>query len=248
MAESEIEYAKRVYNYYLMKGYEPVQAAAMAANSAHEGPGGPTQLGDSGTAFGRFQWRGERQARLQQYAKERGLDPTKDSTQFDFADYELRNQEKGPGQQFFTATTPEEANDAMMNYLRPAGQEKGARAVPSYNSRLQMAQQFQGLPQTAVAYSMAPTKNIGLGPQGAMQIPDVTLPVQTAAVPGIATATPDALDPYRGLLGPSRMSMNYGSGLLAAANTPGFTPMAFPVLQPHYGNPAALQYLRGLLG
>jgi hypothetical protein len=93
-----------------------------------------------------------------------------------------------------------------------------------------------------------PVQNIGMGPQPAMQIPDVTPPVQTAAVPGIATSTPDALDPYRGLLGPSRMSMNYGSGLLAAANTPGFTPMAFPVLQPHYGNPQALQYLRGLLG
>ncbi len=57
MADGELAYPMRAYAYYMDKGLPPHQAAALAANSAHEGPESTRQLGDKGTALGRFQWR-----------------------------------------------------------------------------------------------------------------------------------------------------------------------------------------------
>lgn len=229
---AELDYPKQVFAYYTAKGLPPHQAAALAANSAHEGPGGSTQLGDNGTAFGRFQWRGERQQGLKDYAKANNLDPTADQTQWDYALHEMQTTEKGPGQQFLTSTTPQEANDAMMNFLRPAGQENGPRGVPSYNSRLQMAQQLQGLPQSDIALAMPPSQNIGLGPQGAMQQADAAPP----SIEDAAKAAYAALPATSGLLAAktpdyNRMATQGGMGLMAAGSPqPSWQPQAMGLL------------------
>jgi len=116
-----MEFGQRAYQFYVNKGYSPVQAAALAGNAMAESRGSTTVTGDAGKALGLFQWHPDRQANLNRFATSQGLDPRSEQTQLAFKDWELRNTEAGAGRKLFAAQTPEEANAAVLSSLRPSG-------------------------------------------------------------------------------------------------------------------------------
>jgi len=116
-----MDFGKRAYQFYISKGYSPVQAAALAGNAMAESRGSTTVTGDAGKALGLFQWHPDRQANLNRFAASQGLDPRSEETQLAFKDWELRNTEAGAGRKLFAAQTPEEANAAVLSSLRPSG-------------------------------------------------------------------------------------------------------------------------------
>lgn len=116
-----MSFEKRATDFYTQIGYEPHQAAALAGNALAESGGDPTIRGDSGAAFGLFQWHPDRQDRLRDFATSRGLDMNAENTQLAFMDYELQTTESRAGAQLRNARTPEEANAAVLASLRPRG-------------------------------------------------------------------------------------------------------------------------------
>lgn len=116
-----MEFGQRAYQFYINKGYAPVQAAALAGNAMTESSGSTSVVGDKGKALGLFQWHPDRQANLNRFAASQGLDPRAEETQLAFKDWELRNTEAGPGRKLMAAQTPEEANAAVLASLRPSG-------------------------------------------------------------------------------------------------------------------------------
>lgn len=116
-----MEFGQRAYQFYVNKGYSPVQAAALAGNAMAESRGSTTVTGDAGRALGLFQWHPDRQANLNRFAASQGLDPRLEQTQLAFKDWELRNTEASAGRKLFAAQTPEEANAAVLSSLRPSG-------------------------------------------------------------------------------------------------------------------------------
>jgi hypothetical protein len=116
-----MDFGQRAYQFYVNKGYSPVQAAALAGNAMAESRGSTTVTGDAGKALGLFQWHPDRQANLNRFATSQGLDPRSEQTQLAFKDWELRNTEAGAGRKLFAAQTPEEANAAVLSSLRPSG-------------------------------------------------------------------------------------------------------------------------------
>lgn len=115
------EFGRRAYNYYLGRGYRPVQAAALAGNAMAESGGRTDITGDQGKALGLFQWHPDRQARLTQYAQSQGLDPKSEQAQLGFFDWELSNTERKAGEMLRAAQTPEQAQAAVLASLRPKG-------------------------------------------------------------------------------------------------------------------------------
>ena len=116
-----MEFGQRAYQFYVNKGYSPVQAAALAGNAMAESSGSTSIVGDKGRALGLFQWHPDRQANLNRFAASQGLDPRLEQTQLAFKDWELRNTEAAPGKMLMSATTPEQANAAVLASLRPSG-------------------------------------------------------------------------------------------------------------------------------
>jgi hypothetical protein len=116
-----MEFGQRAYQFYVNKGYSPVQAAALAGNAMAESSGSTSIVGDKGKALGLFQWHPDRQANLNRFATSQGLDPRLEQTQLAFKDWELRNTEAAPGKMLMSATTPEQANAAVLASLRPSG-------------------------------------------------------------------------------------------------------------------------------
>lgn len=116
-----MNFGQRAYEFYISRGYTPPQAAALAGNAMAESGGSPTIRGDAGKALGIFQWHPDRQANLQRFASQAGLDPMSEQAQLAFKDWELRNTEAAAGRRLFAATTPEQANAAVLSSLRPSG-------------------------------------------------------------------------------------------------------------------------------
>lgn len=248
------------FDFYTGLGYAPHLAAAMAGNIMSEGPGGPTQRGDGGQALGRFQWHPDRQENLFRFAKENNLDPMTDEAQLRFADWELRNTERKAGDQFFAAKSLEQANNAMMGYLRPAGYSPDSpQGVPSYVNRYNLGAGLINAPNMAVALAMPPTKNIGLGPQPVMQQPapdprtagDADLGGYGGS-PRLPDKSSEGLLANRNYQDALRLASQGGAGLLAAGSPQQtWQPSQMPMLQPNRGDPQALarlpNFIRGLL-
>lgn len=104
------------------KGYAPHAAAAIVGHGIQESGLKPNgAVGDNGTAFGMFQWRGPRAQALQQYAGQRGLDWKTMDAQLSFLDHELNTTEKRAGDALRGAADVRGATRAMMDFERPAG-------------------------------------------------------------------------------------------------------------------------------
>lgn len=115
------DFTKRAFSYYQRLGYTPVQAAALAGNAYHESGGDPLRPGDNGKAFGLFQWHPDRKAGLFDFAKGQGLDPENEETQLAYAHNELNGPESKAGKALKSATTLQDANNAVLGFLRPSG-------------------------------------------------------------------------------------------------------------------------------
>ena len=122
------------------RGYSPVAIAASIGNASQENGlrtnGAP---GDNGTAFGAFQWRGDRYRNLQNTATAMGKawdDPTVQANHwFNELDGKYGG-EKPYGDALKAARNGQEANDAVIRSLRPAGSQNGPRAAHNYSGRM----------------------------------------------------------------------------------------------------------------
>jgi Phage tail lysozyme len=70
-------------------GYNPNAQAAILGNIRQESNFRPRDVGDSGTAHGQFQWRGDRWGKEQAYARSKGLDPYSPASNIGFMDQEV---------------------------------------------------------------------------------------------------------------------------------------------------------------
>jgi hypothetical protein len=153
MADDFLNYA---FEYWLKKGYAPHQAAALAGQAQWESGGNPTAVGDSGTAFGSFQWRGDRRQRLNATA-----DPKSIPGQLDFANWELSNTEKGAGDALRNAKDYTEATNAVLGYLRPQGYTaKNPAGSHGYADRYNIGANLLNQPQMAQVLAMPPTQQV----------------------------------------------------------------------------------------
>lgn len=113
-------------------------AAALSGHGQWESSGSSTIEDPRGEgSIGFYQWRLDRRTGLNDFARARGLNPLDENTQLAFADWELSNTERGAGDQLRAATNMTEANEALMNYLRPAGWTKSnPQAGHAWSNRL----------------------------------------------------------------------------------------------------------------
>lgn len=142
-----MENAQLAFNYFVSKGWTPVQAAGIVGNLMQEsGPGLDINVvGDSGTAFGIAQWRGDRLDALQAYAAANGVPWQQLSTQLAFVDQELRTTESRAGEALRAATTVDGATAAMIGYERPAGWTAATpQSGHGWSNRLAFATQLVG--------------------------------------------------------------------------------------------------------
>lgn len=147
---------QRVYQFFLGKGLSPQAAAAMTGQAMAESfPHiDPRAGGDSGTAFGTFQWNNDRLEGLAKFAEDNGLLPDELETQLEYAWQELNSTEKSALEGLTSARNLEEATDAAIGFERPEGWSRGnPRAGHNWSGRQTYAQQvfnaFSGLPPMA---------------------------------------------------------------------------------------------------
>jgi hypothetical protein len=127
--------ARDIYNEFRRLGYSDAAAAGITGNYVWESGLRPGALGDQGTAFGLAQWRLERRAALEAYARSQGKSPDDPGTQIQFTHRELQTSESMTGGLLRAATTPEEAARIFAaGFERPkgtdySGREKLARSI-----------------------------------------------------------------------------------------------------------------------
>jgi hypothetical protein len=140
---------QQAYQYLIAQGYTPVAAAGIVGNLVQESGVNPTvNPGDSGTAHGIAQWRGDRWSGLQDYAKQNRGSVNDLNTQLGYLDYELRNNYGDTYQKLMSARSPGDAAGAFaLGYERPKGAETGiASNVDGWGNRLNAAQSIYGSP------------------------------------------------------------------------------------------------------
>ena len=92
--------AEKAFNYFVGKGLSPQQAAGIVGNLHAESgvnPGIQEQnpIGNGRGGYGIAQWTGPRRNQLENFARQRGTDPSDMATQLDFLWSELNSSEKG---------------------------------------------------------------------------------------------------------------------------------------------------------
>lgn len=237
-----MSFSQRAYQFYIERGYAPVQAAAMAGNADWESRGSTSALGDSGTASGLFQWRGDRQKGLQEWAKTNGFDPKDETAQLAYADYELRNSENASGKKLFAAQTLADANDALMGFLRPAGYtpdnpQGGHGYVNRYNNAAGLLN-MPSMTNTTGKLALPPMLSTNIGAAPGDNAPSVSSSGDygfadlSGAYGGLGSSTTPTVDDVtkmkkRAPVAPGGGLLGDGMGLMAAATPrmPGFQPM-----------------------
>ncbi|MBM7483306.1 hypothetical protein ACVWWI_003378 [Bradyrhizobium sp. USDA 3686] len=118
--------SQSAYDYYVSQGLEPHQAAGIVGNL--QGESGQdlnpyaTNKGDGrdgSDSIGIAQWNGPRAQALKDYAASQGVPWTDLNIQLDFLHRELKGSENSAYRQLLSATTPEEAGQAMLAFERP---------------------------------------------------------------------------------------------------------------------------------
>lgn len=147
-------------------GLKPEQAAGVVGNLAHESGNfrtlqeiKPTVPGSRG-GYGYAQWTGPRRFAFEQFAHERGLDPTSYEANYGFLKHELQN--TGEGKVLAALRQAGDVNSATQvfsdQFLRPG--------VPAMDSRLRFASQYAGSGQSA-----APALTAALGNGQPVNVP-----------------------------------------------------------------------------
>jgi hypothetical protein len=132
------------YNYFLDKGYSPVQASGIVGGLYGETDNlNTTQKHDmgqvrSGYGLGIAGWNDDRLQGLKEYAAKNGGDIYNLDTQLGYVDHELRTTESGAMSRLQAAKTPAQAGQAMLSYFRPAGWDQPG----AHPERAQNAERF----------------------------------------------------------------------------------------------------------
>lgn len=250
------DFRNRAFQYFTQQGWSPHAAAALAGQGNWESRGNPVQIHDGGIGIGLYGWNGDRRKGLYSFAAQNNLDPENEDTQLKFAQHELTaGNERKWGDALKNAGDLSGATNAVLGYLRPSGwTEQNPMGGHGYVQRYNEAAPLVNVSPMAQALAMGPTKNIGFGPQPAMQqaaapADDYRDMVGYGGSPPLMPETKkkDDRDPY------AQMAA-YGRGLLAAgAPQQAMQPMQVPMGQAYRGNGNALSLLdsltkRGLLG
>lgn len=174
-------------------GYTPEGAAGVVGNALQESTFGHSLKpgGDGGTAFGEFQWRGDRWTNFQNYAKQNQLDPKDWKTAYRFMDHEAGTAAGGNiREQIRTAKDPvHAANLFALKFERPQGAETGnANNIHGIGNRrgharnalgwLNVAQPPVGKVETAAVPPVNDNQQSGVIPEynapgRAMTMPDI---------------------------------------------------------------------------
>jgi hypothetical protein len=127
------------------RGYRPLDIAASIGNASQESGFRTDALGDNGSAHGGFQWRLDRFGNLQKTAGAMGKAWTDPLVQANHWYNELEGSEKRNGDRLRAATTPEDANAAVVMALRPAGSQNGPTSAHNWDGRLNAVKEAFGL-------------------------------------------------------------------------------------------------------
>jgi hypothetical protein len=186
------KFADRAYDYFLGQGWAPHQAAALAANAQWESGGSPTVQDPRGEgSLGLYQWRLDRRDALNKFAADRGLSPTDEVTQLQFAQHELTGSEKSAGDRLRAAGDLKSAQDAMMHFLRPAGYTpSNPGGGHAYAQRFNLAAPYVGAEAMSVPIGAGPGANpvMAVGPPPSPPMPEGGLLTQST---DDAPMTPD---------------------------------------------------------
>lgn len=135
----------------------PNALAAVMGHAQIESAGfNPNASGDQGTAHYMLQWRKDRQTRIEQFAQENGKDPSDPYIQGRFAAWEMQNTEKEAGSRILGAKNLAEANEGMVQFLRPAGAAGGMRTVMHGRERALASQAWSKKLTGATAKTVEP--------------------------------------------------------------------------------------------
>lgn len=158
------------------RGYTPVQAAALVGHIIQESGGNPGALNEKEGAHGLLQWRLDRWDNLQNFAKERGVDPSDPNLQLDFIKREMSGPEAKAGTKFNAAADLPSASAALKSYIRFGDDSAGTRLANA-----------QGL-LSGQAGMLSP------GPQVAAGAPSAPPPTSAAATPTDSPVAPPPQD------------------------------------------------------
>lgn len=153
------------FSYLVDKGYSPSAAAGIVGNLVQESGINPVvNPGDSGTAHGIAQWRGDRYVGLLDYAKGHNASANELTTQLDYLDTELRDKYGATYNKVMSAQTPGDAAAAFaLGYERPKGAETGiASNVDGWANRLAAANAAAGYTPTQTNKHTQPVVSGGL--------------------------------------------------------------------------------------
>lgn len=201
-----------VYDGFVARGFTPVQAAVLAGNMQQESSFNPNAYNANEDAFGGLQWRLDRKAGLEAYAKATGRPAGDLDTQMDWVVQEMLGPEARNAAAFLSATTPEAAQAGIKKYIR-WGDASDAK-------RLQNAMAYMGTPAPGGAVQAIDTAtsspdNALMGDSGfvnpawgnrpfQMPDPNAMAPAQPApmATPGAPVEVP-TVAPQQPVPGPS---------------------------------------------
>ena len=187
--------ARKIYSSLLDKGYNTNAAAGITGNLWHESGGFGGGSGDSGTAHGIAQWRGDRWTKMQAYAKSVGKDPNDLNTQVDYLDKELKTDYKSAYNLLQHATDVKTATGIFADqYEKPAGSGKGNIAgISGMSNRLNFATQVSNFGGGAIGTSKTPivsrVKALSTSPQASL---GSTPPAVSTASSSFGAAPPEA--------------------------------------------------------
>ncbi len=102
------------------KGYNDVQVAGVLAHVERESSFNPNAVGDSGKAYGLFQWN-DRQPAMRAWTQANGYNPNTVDGQLAFFHHEMGTSERKSFNQLSNATTPRDASIAMNSFERYRG-------------------------------------------------------------------------------------------------------------------------------
>jgi hypothetical protein len=135
-----------IFNKFKQLGYSDQAAAALAGNAQHESYGNPRQKQIKGPGMGLMQWSPDRFNSLIDYANSKNINPYDVDTQIDFIHNELGGKEASSGKKLRSASSLNDANNAVLSYLRPKNYSaKDPTKTIHYNDRYRNAAQILGI-------------------------------------------------------------------------------------------------------
>ena len=141
--------AKQAYDFFVGRGYRPVEAAVIVGNLIHESDLDPRKTHDVDprtglpTGIGVAGFRNERMFNLAEYAASKNKPITDLQTQLEFIDRELHSTEAPTLRAMQAAGTVEDANRAFIGYERPRGwTPQMPEAGDNYMRRLALSRQI----------------------------------------------------------------------------------------------------------